>query len=1043
LALAERYAVERVLGQGGSAIVCLAQDLRHSRPVAIKVLRPEIAMFIGKDRFLDEIETVAKLQHPLILPLYDSGEADGLLYFVMPHVQGDSLRDRLEREKQLPVEDALAIARDVATALAFAHERGVVHRDIKPENIMLFGGSAVVADFGIARVLHAAGDPRKTDAGLALGTPLYMSPEQTAASGDMDARSDQYSLACVLYEMLGGAPPFTGVSPADVLAHHISARPRLISELRSTVPPALTLAVAKALSKLPADRFRTVTEFADAILAAPGGRTRAERKDHRRVWAGASALFVVVLALLFLRSYGPRPDPRYYFVPPFSHRDALVPRLLSADNCALYLRESLKHWRGLTVVDGLHTADILGREEPVPTGVESAARQARMLGAGRLILGTVWMEDTTIRVHAALFDVNHSQHALAERDVRLPLNPTTAQVSAGFEELADSLVATSAGQPTPTTAPAVFGTRSLDALLAFAAADSALYVWNLARADSAFRAARDADPRYGYAWLRVAQVAQWRGRDPSTYADDAARALALASQLSAADSGHAAALAALGAGRYEEACEYFRRLTRRNAEDVFAWYGLGDCLRRDEAVVRAPSSPTGWRFRSSYREAISALSRALTSAPSVARVWQGPAFEQLSRTFFVSPFEIRGGRPVPPDTGLFGAFPDLDHDTLAFVARPLIAVRSDDKGAEAPNRAEAVRRNRDTLLAVTAQWVAAFGNRSEAWAARARALETAGMPAGPGAGSALDAVRRARSLHPPADLAWDLAASEGRLLLKTSDYVAAAAVADSALSSLGSSGSSAQRAALLALRGRIAEAATALETAVGDTVLLDNSTLVLRGDLRRRVGRLEAFASFELPPDSVREAMRRVQQSAGSYFVGPARAVAVWALLSHPLAMAFGELSTIPQARGPAGPDYVLRWRLMLERGDTAGIRREMRAKDAVRERLLLLPGEVDVEWTFNEARIALAIGDTADAIRRLDRTLTALPTIDPYVLDRVPPAAGLVRAMALRAELAARASDGETARHWATAVLALWRGADPALGPTLLRMEELTHTSH
>ena len=1030
--------MERVLGQGGNALVFLAQDLRHSRPVALKVMRPEIALIIGRDRFLHEIETVARLQHPHILPLYDSGEADGLLYFVMPFVQGESLRDRLEREKQLPVADAVAVTRDIASALAFAHERGVIHRDIKPENVMLFGGSAVVADFGIARVLHAAGDARMTEGGLALGTPLYMSPEQAAASGEVDARSDIYSLACVLYEMLGGTPPFTGVSPADVLAHHVHQRPRPITELRSSVPLAVSLAVSKALAKLPADRFSTVSDFADALGTSSGEHVPARPRQVRWIVGGAAVAAAIAL-LLWTR--GPRLDPRYYFVPPFTHRDTLVPRLLGADNCALYLRESLRHWRGLTVVDGLHTADILGREAPAAPGIASAARQARQLGAGRLILGTVRMEDTTIRVHASLYDVNHPQHALADRDVRLPPNPTTDQVADGFEELADSLVTASTGQPTPTSAPAVFGTRSLDALLAFAAADSALYVWNLPRADSGFRAARDADPQYAYAWLRVAQVAQWRDADPTAYADDAGRALTLAAHLSPADSGHAAALAALGTGRYTEACENFRRLTLRNAEDVFAWYGLGDCLRRDEAVVRDPASPTGWRFRASYREAISALSRALTSAPSVARVWQGPAFEQLSKSFYTSPFEIRLGRPVPPDTGLFGAFPDLDHDTLAFVARPLIAVRTGGPGVEAQHLAEAVRRNRDTLLTVTGQWVRAFGNRTEAWAARAKALEAAGMLSGPDEGaSALDAVRRARSLIPPADLAWDLAASEVRLLLKIGDYVAAARAADSALSGLGRSGESPQRAGLLALRGRIAEAATALEGSVGDTVLLDNSTIVLRGELRRRVGRLEAFASFELPPDSVRASMRRVQQSAAGYFTGPLRAVAVWSLVSHPIAIAFGELHTIPQARGASGPDYILRWRLMLQNGETAGVRREMRAMDAARERLQLLPGEVDVEWTFNEARIALAIGDSADAIRRLDRTLTALPTVHPYILDRVPPAAGLVRAMALRAELASRVRDRDTARHWATAVSALWRGADPALGPTLLLMEELSH---
>src|SRR5712671_1243391 len=210
-ALVERYAIERELGQGGMAVVFLAQDLKHRRAVAIKVLRPELAMALGADRFLGEIETVAGLAHPHILPLYDSGEAAGFLYYVMPYVEGESLRDRLTREKQLPQDDALRIATEVAGALAYAHSRGVVHRDIKPENIMLSGGTAVVTDFGIARAVSAAGQSRHlTETGTIIGTPAYMSPEQATGATEIDGRSDQYSLACVVYEMLVGAPPFTG-----------------------------------------------------------------------------------------------------------------------------------------------------------------------------------------------------------------------------------------------------------------------------------------------------------------------------------------------------------------------------------------------------------------------------------------------------------------------------------------------------------------------------------------------------------------------------------------------------------------------------------------------------------------------------------------------------------------------------------------------------------------------------------------------------------------------------------------------------------------
>src|SRR5437667_8527686 len=219
-ALADRYAIDRELGHGGTATVYLAQDLKHSRSVAIKVLRPELAAALGAERFLREIEIAARLTHPHILPLHDSGEAKGFLYYVMPYVEGESLRDRLKREPQLPVEEAVRIAREVAAALSHAHAHDVVHRDIKPENILVSGGEAVVAGFGIARAIVAAGADKLTDTGLAVGTPGYMSPEQAMAQQHIDGRADIYALGCVLYEMLAGHPPFLGTTAQEILARH-------------------------------------------------------------------------------------------------------------------------------------------------------------------------------------------------------------------------------------------------------------------------------------------------------------------------------------------------------------------------------------------------------------------------------------------------------------------------------------------------------------------------------------------------------------------------------------------------------------------------------------------------------------------------------------------------------------------------------------------------------------------------------------------------------------------------------------------------------
>jgi serine/threonine-protein kinase len=247
------------------ATVYLAEDLKHHRKVAIKVLRPELAAALGPDRFLREIQLAARLHHPHILPLYDSGEAGGLLYYVMPFVEGESLRDRLARERQLPLEGALQVTREVADALDYAHNRDVVHRDIKPENILLEWGHALVSDFGIARAINAAGSDKVTETGLVVGTPAYMSPEQASGERTLSGCSDVYSLGCVLYEMLAGEPPYTGPTAQAILARRLTDPVPPLRTVRENVPVAVERAIGKALAKVPADRFGTAKEFAEAL----------------------------------------------------------------------------------------------------------------------------------------------------------------------------------------------------------------------------------------------------------------------------------------------------------------------------------------------------------------------------------------------------------------------------------------------------------------------------------------------------------------------------------------------------------------------------------------------------------------------------------------------------------------------------------------------------------------------------------------------------------------------------------------------------------
>ena len=321
-ALSDRYRIERELGAGGMATVYLAHDVRHDRKVALKVLRPELSAILGAERFLHEIKTTANLQHPHILSLFDSGEAGGFVFYVMPYVEGESLRDRLMREKQLPVEDAVRIAREVADALEYAHPHGVVHRDIKPENILLHGGHAMVADFGIALAASRSdGGSRMTETGMSLGTPHYMSPEQAMGEREITPRSDIYALGCVLYEMLTAEPPFVGATAQAIIARVLTEEPRSLTLQRKSIPPHVEAVVMHALEKLPADRFATAAEFGKALgdagyhgtgfgphgtVALRTGRGSEVTGRLQYVALGAAVLFAALAAWAWLR---PAPSP--------------------------------------------------------------------------------------------------------------------------------------------------------------------------------------------------------------------------------------------------------------------------------------------------------------------------------------------------------------------------------------------------------------------------------------------------------------------------------------------------------------------------------------------------------------------------------------------------------------------------------------------------------------------------------------------------------------------------------------------------------------
>jgi TolB-like protein/tetratricopeptide (TPR) repeat protein len=387
-ALRDRYVLERELGRGGMATVYLALDLKHGRLVALKVLHPELAQALGPERFLREIQIASHLQHSNILPLFDSGTADGLPYYVMPYVEGESLRARMTRERQLGLEDALRITHEVAAALGHAHARGIIHRDIKPENVLLTrDGQALVADFGIARALDAAGGEKLTETGLALGTPAYMSPEQATGDGQPDSRSDIYALGCILYEMLAGQPPFTGGTAQAILARHAVDPVPSLSTVRATVPPTVEHAITKALAKVPADRFATAGEFARGLTAGAANR----QPQLVRLVLGALGLVALLAAaaVVLYNRIAPRGTSTVPAVPGVT-RLAVLPFENLGDSANAYFADGIADAiRGkLTALRGL---EVIARASSMAYGASDKPPEevARELGVRYLLTGTV------------------------------------------------------------------------------------------------------------------------------------------------------------------------------------------------------------------------------------------------------------------------------------------------------------------------------------------------------------------------------------------------------------------------------------------------------------------------------------------------------------------------------------------------------------------------------------------------------------------------------------------------------------------------------
>ncbi len=518
-ALAGRYRIERELGHGGMATVYLAHDLKHDRSVAVKVLHPELAHALGPERFLREITITAQFDHPYILPLLDSGVVEPptaggrrLLFYVMPYVQGESLRDRMKRQKQLPLDDALQVAREVAEALGYAHARGVIHRDIKPENIMLSGGHARVADFGIARAIDAAGSERLTETGLAIGTPAYMSPEQSMAERDVDGRSDLYALGSVLYEMLAGEPPYTGPTAHAILAKRMTNPAPSVRTIRETVPPSVDRALTRALAKAPADRFPTATQFAEAlndsgttapaVVGAGAGRKRA--------WAvgGVSLLALSLLGgWIFMRA---RRSP----VVPSASVIAVLPFLPSSTDTALARLGRdlvLTISANLDGVGGIRTADprlVLAAATDSRGGRSTADAVAlgRSLGAGSVVVGDIVRDGPAVRLQLKLLSTSGDSQPLARAAITSALDSIGALTDSVTWALLRQVW--QRGEP-PSPSYADLTTRSVASLRAFLEGEQFTIAGRWPEAVDAYERAIKADSTFWLAGWRYNSANGW------------------------------------------------------------------------------------------------------------------------------------------------------------------------------------------------------------------------------------------------------------------------------------------------------------------------------------------------------------------------------------------------------------------------------------------------------------------------------------------------------------------------------------------------------
>jgi len=1034
--LAGRYTIERELGRGATATVYLARDAQRGHAVAIKVLRQELSETLGAERFLREIRMSERLHHPHIASVLDSGEYEGKLYFVLPHMEGGSLRQLLQREKQLSIEVAVSITRTVALALDYAHAEGLVHRDVKPENILFTSGQACLADFGIARAIERAIDESTTSTGLVRGTPAYMSPEQASGSRNYNGRSDQYSLACVLYEMLAGVPAFIGATPEAVIAMRFQHPPRELSVYRPTVPPAVTAVIDRALSLVPADRFERMGDFAaalDSALRAPivESRTSGARggAPGNRITIGA-ALTVAALILSGvyavtsgrLKSSGAADSTRVavfpFRDPAASERGVLPEELFSA---------GLRRWGGITVVPADQVTDAMRRRRVDAAALTPDARKevATSLGAGRFVVGRIIQTPTGRAIAADLEDAKSG--TLYSTQAELPNDPS--RVAGTYAALADSLLlrGRTDGAPPGSTRP-----RQLFATQGFIRAMEARDDWNLMRSDSLLSVAIAADASYARAHLWRAQVRAWRQVDPELWVAGAQRALADSGALSSVERSMAHGLVLLAAGDYLAACRVYRQLVAADRRSFVGWYGMGECHMRDRAVVEDRASPSGWRFRSSLQQAVNAYATAFELIPATYRGFEAEGYSRLRELLYTSGRQLRTGTSLDTSRRVFLGAPILLHDTLALIAFD----RADVLAGRARSGAspEAVARLRAVFDSITVRWASAFPSSAGAKEALALSLEQRGDPA------ALDTLLAAERLA--SDSAQRLRLTASRIALQVKFGVDMPALLDRARASADSLLERAPRASreerailapLAALTGRCRLASALLRDVAP---ALQTADLTIPRDLNADAHALLGYVATGCPiPDSLASPGAIAERIVLAAPTPRKRATAEYMLQGSVVRALYPLDSAAVMRMADVGGGL-----LAAERDFLIGRRDSARARltAVVAPRAAALPGQITADVVVPEARLWLLLGDTTAALRSLASALSTVRYATPLASDQAAYNAGrlgfLVQALALHAQLAA-ATNRDAARKSALAVAKLWANADAPLQAQVSRL--------